>query len=79
MARDAAVCIMRGGELDIRSDGGAPAFQTAVDVLVSVGSIVDVAYRLHAGADGVRRDFVDSPPASAFSKPPSPRSSVAKT
>ena len=39
-ADDAAVaeCVVRGVELDIKRDGGAPAFRTAVGLLIVVSS-----------------------------------------
>ena len=60
-AADVAECVLRGVELDIRRDGGAPAFPTAVDLLVLVVSVGDAGPRLLSGADVIRRDFVDSP------------------
>ena len=58
---DVAECVMRGVELDIRRDGGAPAYPVAVDLLTlaSSGGLSD--QKLLAGVDAIRRDFVDSP------------------
>jgi len=58
---DVAECVMRGVERDIRRDGGAPAFPVAVDILVLVSGGDGNSQRLLAGADTIRRDFVDSP------------------
>jgi len=57
---DVAECVMRGVELDIRRDGGAPAFPVAVELLV-VASCVGNNLQLLSGVDAIRRDFVDSP------------------
>jgi len=58
---DVAEYVMRGVELDIRRDGGAPAFPVAVDILVIVCGGGGNGQRLLAGVDAIRRDFVDSP------------------
>jgi len=66
MARDGAdvgavaECVVRGVELDIKRDGGAPAFRTAVEVLV-VASNAGNSQQLFSGADAIGREFVDSP------------------
>lgn len=58
---DVAECVMRGVELDIKRDGGAPAFPVAVNILLlTCGGGGDIQ-RLLAGVDAIRRDFVDSP------------------
>ena len=56
---DVAECVMRGVELDIRRDGGAPAFRVAVELLVACGG-GGSDRRLLAGVDAIHRDFVDS-------------------
>ena len=66
MARDGAddsavaECVMRGVELDIKRDGGAPAFRTAVELLI-VASGGGNTQQLLSGVDAIRRNFVDSP------------------
>lgn len=57
---DVAECVMRGVELDIKRDGGAPAFPVAIDLLV-VASLSGNSQQLLSGVDTIRRDFVDSP------------------
>lgn len=67
MARDGAdnahvaECVMRGVELDIKRDGGAPAFPVAVDTLLLACDGGGNRQQLLAGVDAIRRDFVDSP------------------
>lgn len=58
---DVAECVMRGVELDIRRDGGAPAYPVAVDLLTLASSGGLSGQKLLAGVDAIRRDFVDSP------------------
>ena len=57
---DIAECVMRGVELDIKRDGGAPAFPVAIGLLV-VASLSGNSQQLLSGVDTIRRDFVDSP------------------
>ena len=57
---DVAECVMRGVELDIKRDGGAPAFPVAAELLV-VASNGGNNQQLLSGVDAIRRDFVDSP------------------
>lgn len=57
---DVAECVMRGVELDIKRDGGAPAFPVAVELLV-VASCGGNNLQLLSGVDAIRKDFVDSP------------------
>ena len=57
---DVAECVMRGVELDIRRDGGAPAFSAAVDLLV-VACVGNNGQQLLAGVDAIQRNHVDSP------------------
>jgi hypothetical protein len=57
---DIAECVMRGVELDIRRDGGTPAFSIAVELLVA-GSCSGNQQQLLAGSAAIRRDFADSP------------------
>ncbi len=61
-ADDAAVAefVVRGVELDIKRDGGAPAFRTAVELLM-VASSSGNSRQLLSGADAIGRNFVDSP------------------
>jgi hypothetical protein len=61
-ADDAAVaeCVVRGVELDIRRDGGMPAFRPAVELLVIASGGGNIQ-QLLSGADAIGRDFVDSP------------------
>ena len=61
-ADDAAVaeCVVRGVELDIKRDGGAPAFRTAVELLIVVSS-GGSSRQLLSGVDMIAKDFVDSP------------------
>lgn len=58
---DVAECVMRGVELDIKRDNGAPAFSVAVDAILLASGGGDNGQRLLASADAIRRDFVDSP------------------
>jgi hypothetical protein len=66
MARDGAddlavaECVIRGVELDIKRDGGAPAFPVAVDLLV-VASLSRNSQQLLSDVDAIRKDFVNSP------------------
>jgi hypothetical protein len=57
---DVAECVIRGVELDIKRDGGAPAFMVAVNLLV-IASLNRNSQQLLAGVDAIRRDLVDSP------------------
>lgn len=57
---DVAECVMRGVELDIKRNGGAPAFPVAIDLLV-VASLSGNSQQLLSGVDAIRRDFVNSP------------------
>lgn len=57
---DVAECVMRGVELDIRRDGGAPAFRVAVELLVGTCGGGGSEQRLLLGVDAIHRDFVDS-------------------
>ncbi len=57
---DIAECVIRGVELDIRRDGGTPAFSAAVDLLVA-GSCGGNRTHLLSGADAIRRESADSP------------------
>jgi hypothetical protein len=57
---DVAECVMRGVELDIKRNGGAPAFPVAVDLLV-VASLSGNSQQLLSGVDAIRTNFVDSP------------------
>ena len=57
---DVAECVMRGVELDIRRDGGAPAFTEAVDLVVAACRSANGS-QLLAGVDATRQKFVDSP------------------
>jgi hypothetical protein len=61
-ADDAAVaeCVVRGVELDIKRDGGLPAFRTAVELLVVASSGGNI-HQLLSGVNAIGRDFVDSP------------------
>ena len=54
---DVAECVIRGVELDIKRDGGAPSFKDAVALIVTGSS----SQMLLLGADGIRQKFVDSP------------------
>ena len=63
---DVAECVMRGVELDIRRDGGAPAYPVAVDLLTLASSGGLSGQKLLAGVDAIRKDFVDSPLARHF-------------
>lgn len=58
---DVAECVMRGVELDIKRDGGAPAFPVAVDILLLACSSGGNHQQLKAGVETIRRNFVDSP------------------
>ena len=57
---DVAECVMRGVELDIKRNGGAPAFPVAIDLL-AVATLSGNSQQLLSGVDAIRRDFVDSP------------------
>jgi hypothetical protein len=57
---DVAECVMRGVELDIRRDGGAPAFPVEVDLVVTA-SLSGNHQWLLSGVDAIGRGFVDSP------------------
>jgi hypothetical protein len=59
-AVDIAECVMKGVELDIKRDGGAPAFLTAVDTLL-VGAMSGDGVKLLAGVDLIQRTYADSP------------------
>lgn len=54
---DVAECVIRGVELDIRRDGGAPSFKAAVALIVT-GSTPQM---LLLGGDEIRQKYVDSP------------------
>lgn len=56
-ARDVAECVIRGVELDIKRDGGAPSFKAAVALIVTASSRELVQRR----GDEIRQMFVDSP------------------
>lgn len=66
MARDGAdeaavaECVMQGVELDIKRDGGAPAFPVAVELLV-LASNGGNSHDLLSGVDTIGSSFVDSP------------------
>jgi hypothetical protein len=57
---DIAEFVIRGVELDIRRDGGAPAFKSAVENAVAASRSKN-APQLLAGVNAIRREFVDSP------------------
>jgi len=57
---DIAECVVRGVELDIRRDGGTPAFRVAVDLLVA-GSCGGNRTQLLSGLNAIRREFADWP------------------
>jgi hypothetical protein len=57
---DIAECVMRGVELDIRRDGGTPAFSVAVNLLVSE-SCDGNSQQLLSSVDAIRREYADSP------------------
>lgn len=57
---DIAECIMRGVELDIRRDGGAPAFSAAVELLM-VATVSGNKLQILDGVDMLQRNFVDFP------------------
>lgn len=57
---DIAECVMRGVELDIRRDGGTPAFPTAVALLVAQSGCGN-SQQLLSGGDSIRKEFADSP------------------
>jgi hypothetical protein len=61
-ADDAAVaeCVVKGVELDIRRDGGAPAFRTAMEVLMAASS-GGSGQLLISGVDAITKSFADSP------------------
>ena len=58
---DVAECVMRGVELDIRRDGGAPAFPVAVDTILLACGGGDDGRQFFAVVDAIKRDFADSP------------------
>lgn len=57
---DIAECVMRGVELDIRRDGGAPAFSAAIEIVMSATAGVN-CQQLLSGADAISHEFADSP------------------
>ena len=57
---DIAECVMRGVELDIRRDGGTPAFLVAVNLLVS-GSCDGNSQQLLSDVEAIRKEYADSP------------------
>lgn len=57
---DVAETIGKGVELDIRRDGGAPAFRIAVDILMAASNGRGVS-ELVSDVDGMRKAFADSP------------------
>jgi hypothetical protein len=61
-ADDASVAeyAVRGVELDIKRDGGAPAFPVAVELLM-IASSSGNRQQLLSGVDAIGSDFVDSP------------------
>ena len=59
-AVDIAETVVRGVELDIRRDGGAPAFPILVDIIVAA-SQGHTAEQVLNNVDGVRASFADSP------------------
>jgi len=66
MARDGAddlavaECVVRGVELDIKRDGGCPAFRTAMEVLIAASS-GGTGQLLISGVDAITKSFADSP------------------
>ena len=58
---DVAECAIRGVEIDIKRDGGVPAFSLIVDLLVRACDGADNGRRLLMGVDEICRDFADSP------------------
>ena len=56
---DIAECAIRGVEIDIRRDGGAPAFSVAVDLLV-LASRGGNCQQLLSGVDAIRLQYADS-------------------
>lgn len=64
---DVAECVMRGVELDIRRDGGAPAYSAAVEILLAATAGGD-SQQVLKGADVLNRTFVDSPLTRHFAK-----------
>jgi hypothetical protein len=56
---DVAECVMRGVELDIRRDGGAPAFPAAVELLL-VATASGNRLQILNGVDMLQRDFADN-------------------
>ena len=57
---DIAECVMRGVELDIRRDGGAPAFSALIEVVMAATAVGN-SHQLMSDVDGISRNFVDSP------------------
>lgn len=64
---DVAECVMRGVELDIRRDGGAPAFSAAIEIVMASTAGFN-GQQLLSGADAISRNFVDSPLARHLAK-----------
>lgn len=66
MARDGAddyavaECVVKGVELDIRRDGGAPAFRPAMEVLMAASN-GGSGQLLMSGVDSITKNFADSP------------------
>ena len=64
---DVAECVMRGVELDIRRDGGAPAFSAAIEIVMGATAGGN-GQQILSGADALNRSFVDSPLTRHFAK-----------